>query len=133
MSYLILILPDDSHAYIPVSWTNLQTETDKTEKGDSISHLIAHCRDLVRAQVVVHSLLRKMSSEQTAIKTQKENDNDNGTDDLVGTGANGRISCQSDLGTTRSCCQKRYGHTVVTIDGQGREHKPNAQYTGEQS
>jgi len=131
VSYLILILPDDSRALIPVAWTNVRAESDTPKEDSSSSYPIAHCRDLMRAQVVVDSLLRKMSNEQTAIKTQKENDD--GANDLVGFGADSRISCQSDLGTTRSCCQKRCGSTVIATDGQDRERKANTKETGERS
>jgi hypothetical protein len=122
--YLILILPDDSHAYIPIAWTNLQTQSDDDKKGKPISHPIAYCRDLMRAQVVVDSLLRKMSCNQTATKTQKENYN--GANDLMESRTDKRIGSQSDLGTTRSCRQNGCDYKVVTIDGKDRKHKRNA-------
>ena len=107
--YLILILPDDSHAYIPIAWTNLQPKSDD-DKSKPISHPLAYCRDLMRTQVVVNSLLRKMSCNQTATKTQKENDN--GANDLMESRTDNRISSQSDLGTTRSCRQNGCDYKV---------------------
>ena len=49
--YLILILPDDSHAYIPLAWTNLQAE----QKNNPTSSIIASCDDLMRARFVIDS------------------------------------------------------------------------------
>jgi hypothetical protein len=94
---------------------------------------MASCRDLIRAQVVIDSLLRRMSSIKTATETQKENNN--GTNDIVGTTGDNRISCQSDLGATRSCCQNGHGDKAIAIDGQGckPKSKRNAKQTGEQS
>jgi len=114
--YLILVLPDDSHAFIPVAWTNLQAEHDDTKKNNSTSPTMASCCDLMRAQVVVDSLLRRMSSVKTAIETQKENDN--GTNDIVGTMEDNRIGWQSDLGANRSCCQNGCSDKAIAIDGQ---------------
>jgi hypothetical protein len=120
VSYLIVVLPDDSHAYIPVAWTDLQGEHDP-HKSNPTAAPIAFCRDLMRTQVVVDSLLRRISSVKTATKTQKENGN--GTNDIVGTKGGDRIGYQSNLAATRSRCKSRYGHKAFAINGQSSKPK----------
>ena len=119
---LILILPDDSHAYIPVTWTDLQAEHDDVKQSDPTSPAIACCRDLMRTRVVVDSLLRRMSSLKTAMETQKENDN--GATDTVGTRTDSQFGCQSNLEATRPESQDRRSDKAIVGDGQGRKSKP---------
>jgi len=121
VSYLIVVLPDDSHAYIPVAWTDLQVEHGSDKKNDLASPPIAFCRDLVRTQVVVDSLLRRMSSVKTATETQKENSN--GTNDIVGTTGDNRISYKSNLAATRSRGKNGYGHKAIATNDQSRKPK----------
>ena len=111
--YLILVLPDDSHAYIPVAWTNLQAKHDDAKKSNQASPTIASCRDLMRARVVVDSLLRRMSSVRIATETQKENDN--GTNDIVGTRTDSRFVCQPNLGATQHSSQNECGDKAIVI------------------
>jgi hypothetical protein len=131
---LILILADDSHALIPAAWTSLQTRYDSTKQPVPASETIASCYDLMQAQVVVDSLLRRMDSTKTAIQTHKEN-NDHGTNDLVGTRSGNQIACQSGLETTRHNYQKGGSNKVVIIDGQGCKpnSRPKIKRTGGQS
>lgn len=133
ISYLILVFPDDSHAYIPVAWTNLQAEHDDAKKSNPTSPTIASCRDLMRACIVVDSLLRRMSSVKTAMETQKENDN--GTNDIVGARTGSRFGCQSNLGATQHSSQNGCGDKAIIIDGQGCKPKPQrgGKQTGGQS
>ena len=131
--YLILVLPDDSHAFIPVAWTSLKAQHDDAKKSNPTSLTMASCCDLRRAQVVVDSLLRRMSSVKTAIETEKENDN--GTKDIVGTMGDNRIGWQSDLEATRSCCHNGCGDKAIAIDSQDCKPKSqrSAKPTGERS
>ena len=131
--HLILILPDDSHAYIPVTWTDLHGEHDDAKEGNPSSVTIASCRMLIRARVVVGSLLRRMSCGKTATETQKENNN--GATDTVGARTDSQFGCPPTLATTRSGSQKGCSNKAIVSDGQGCKSKPQRykKHTGEQS
>jgi len=131
--HLILILPDDSHAYIPVAWTDLQTEHDDAKESGPTSLTVASCHDLMRARVVVDSLLRRMSSIKTATETQKENNH--GANDTVGARTTRRLGGPSGLAATRPGSQKRYSDKAIVGDSQDCKSKLQRyrKYTGGKS
>ena len=114
---MILILPDDSHAYIPVTWTNLQTKHHELKKSDQSPPTIGSCRELMQVHIVVDSLLRRIDSDKTATQAHKENDT-NETNDPVGTKPESPLICQSDLGPPRFSYQKGGDRQAVITDGQ---------------